>query len=145
MDRDPPSCCCHTFRECVEGGWNAVELAAAVVRHDDPRGAVAHCELRVFAREHAFDPDGQVGDAAQPWEVSAPVEGGVYWVLVGVWRGEGGGTVGVVICAGAAFTECGDFGGGCEVEELQVRREMEAVADLVDAAAEIGRVDWESK
>lgn len=67
-----------------------------------------------------------------------------------VWGGvrggrEGRGTVDVGVRAGdrALLGECVDFRGGCEVEELQVRGETEAVADFVDAAAEVGRVDWE--
>lgn len=55
-----------------------------------------------------------------------------------------GGTVDVGVRAGdrVLLGECADFRGGCEVEELQVRGETEAVADFVDAAAEVGRVDW---
>lgn len=60
-------------------------------------------------------------------------------------RGEGRrGTVDVGLCASdrVLLAERADLRGGCKVEELQVRGEMEAVADFVNAAAEVWRVDW---
>lgn len=38
--------------------------------------------------------------------------------------------------------ESGDLGGRVEVEEFQVGRKSEAVPHFVEAAAEVGRVDW---
>lgn len=75
MDRNTACRGRHTFRQRVERRADPVELASAVVRHDDAGGAVAHGEMRVFACEDAFDPDRQGGDGAEPREVGAPVEG----------------------------------------------------------------------
>lgn len=74
MHGDPARRGSHALRQRVERSRDAVELAPAVVRHDDARGAVVHGQLRVFAREHAFDPDWERCDAAQPRQIRAPVE-----------------------------------------------------------------------
>ena len=60
------------FLEHVEGRRHAVELAAAVVRDDDGRGAVLDREPRVFCGEEPLDDERQPV-AGEPLEV-APAE-----------------------------------------------------------------------
>ena len=55
----------------VDRRRDAVELPAAVVRDDDPGGAVLARELRVLGRQHALDEQRQAGLAGDALEVAA--------------------------------------------------------------------------
>ena len=69
-----PATCAATSGSAVEPGRRGVELAAAVVRHDDPVGTGLHRQLGVLGREDALHHDGKPGDlSADPREV-VPVQ-----------------------------------------------------------------------
>ena len=55
--------------ERVERGDRAVDLAAAVIRDDDPVDTVLERQPRIVAAEHALHEDRQIGAGAQPVQV----------------------------------------------------------------------------
>ena len=58
------------LRQHVDRRGDAVELPAAVVRDDDPRGAVLAREARVLGGEHALDEHRQPRLAGEPLDVA---------------------------------------------------------------------------
>jgi hypothetical protein len=62
--------------EGADGGRDVVQLAGAVVGHDDAGRAVLHGEPRVFCSDHSLHQDRQRGDGLQPLHI-LPAQGAI--------------------------------------------------------------------